>query len=288
MWAVLEEFVMSGKKVDVVAADWRPVTDYPPFLVSPNAVLCRPNWRDGGKTYVAKTATGCNILGVAFDKQGGGTKWITLAYIVARAFLGECPQDHYISHLDGDKFNCRLANLQYRPVTQGEVVGEEWRRFRDTKAEVSENGKVRRWAGTKDCERLEVPTSGVHYNAVYFHQNGKNARFDVHRLVAELWIGPCPPNRVVNHKDGVKANNHYTNLEYLSQADNVRHAVKMGLTAKGERAGSAKLTETQVREIRTRYSVGDVSQEKLGREFGVSQAAVRAIVTGRNWSHLES
>lgn len=46
----------------------------------------------------------------------------------------------------------------------------------------------------------------------------------VHRLVAARYIGVCPDGMEVSHKDGNKRNNHWTNLEYLTHADNVRKA----------------------------------------------------------------
>lgn len=39
----------------------------------------------------------------------------------------------------------------------------------------------------------------------------------------------------------------------------------------------------QVAEIRRRYAEGGISQIALGREFGVSQQTVSAIVQGTTW-----
>jgi hypothetical protein len=51
----------------------------------------------------------------------------------------------------------------------------------------------------------------------------------VHRLVAE-WYVPNPQKLpFVNHIDGNKQNNHYTNLEWCTQRQNVHHALRTGL-----------------------------------------------------------
>jgi hypothetical protein len=45
--------------------------------------------------------------------------------------------------------------------------------------------------------------------------------YAVHRLVSAKYIGQCPKGKETSHKDGVRTNNHYTNLEYLSHSANI-------------------------------------------------------------------
>jgi len=48
----------------------------------------------------------------------------------------------------------------------------------------------------------------------------------IHRLVARFFISPPPETgerMTVNHKDGNKLNNHYSNLEWITYRENVRH-----------------------------------------------------------------
>lgn len=54
---------------------------------------------------------------------------------------------------------------------------------------------------------------------------------------------------------------------------------------RGETHKMSRLTEVQVREIRALAKDG-VSQTKIGRQFGVTQAMVSLIVRRQSWAHL--
>lgn len=68
------------------------------------------------------------------------------------------------------------------------------------------------------------------YKQVTLYINGNPKRFKVHRLVALLWLGEAPKDKpTINHKDGNKLNNNYTNLEYATYYENNKHARDMKL-----------------------------------------------------------
>lgn len=54
-------------------------------------------------------------------------------------------------------------------------------------------------------------------------------RVRVHNIIAETFLGKKPFGSQVNHKNGNKCDNRPENLEYISQADNLRHAFRTGL-----------------------------------------------------------
>lgn len=51
----------------------------------------------------------------------------------------------------------------------------------------------------------------------------------IHCLVAEAFLGQRPYKHDINHKDGNKGNNHYSNLEYVTRSKNMKHAYENGL-----------------------------------------------------------
>lgn len=51
----------------------------------------------------------------------------------------------------------------------------------------------------------------------------------IHRLVAKAFISNPSDLPQVNHKNGDKLNNHVSNLEWVDNTTNARHAVKTGL-----------------------------------------------------------
>lgn len=55
----------------------------------------------------------------------------------------------------------------------------------------------------------------------------KTYTFTIHSLVARHYLGPRPPGQVVRHKKG-KLNNHWTNLQYGTYAENAADMVADG------------------------------------------------------------
>lgn len=45
-----------------------------------------------------------------------------------------------------------------------------------------------------------------------------------HIAVAHAFLGPRPEGKEVNHIDGNKSNNHFSNLEYVTHSENIKHS----------------------------------------------------------------
>lgn len=109
----------------------------------------------------------------------------------------------------------------------------------------------------------------------------------VHRIVASAFV-PNPKNLPwVNHKDGVKTNNHAENLEWCTPSENMIHAVGAGLIPilVGSQRGTAKLNEDKVHVIKKMMLLG-FSNEKLAEIFEVSTAPISYIRNNQAWTHV--
>jgi hypothetical protein len=120
-------------------------------------------------------------------------------------------------------------------------------------------------------------------------KDGKNrSSVLVNRLVAEAFIPNPKKLPFVNHKNGIKTDNHVSNLEWCTPQENVAHAVLMGLSPDntGVKNPRAKVTEKEVIEIRKKHHVLNVENSILSKEYNLSINTIKAITRGRNWPHI--
>lgn len=107
-----------------------------------------------------------------------------------------------------------------------------------------------------------------------------------HRVSWELENGPIPKGMCVCHKcDNPPCVNH-DHLFLGTRGDNIRDAASKGRMPRGEPHHSSKLSETQVRSIRSMAS-SRMTSASIASEFGVSYQAVCQIVSGITWKWLQ-
>lgn len=108
----------------------------------------------------------------------------------------------------------------------------------------------------------------------------------IHRLVGIYFI-PNPDNKLeINHKDGNKLNNHYTNLEWNTASENKRHALLNGLRImpNGGNHHNSKLTEKDVLEIR-KMGINTI-HKIIAEKFNISKPVVTNIINRKSWKHI--
>lgn len=129
------------------------------------------------------------------------------------------------------------------------------------------------------------------YYAVNLTNNYNRKVFYIHRLIAQAYI-PNPDNLpCINHKNGIKTDNRIENLEWCTHLHNALHAWEKGLQKpheglKGMKGFKAKLTDTQVLEIRRLHKEENKTLHQLGAIYGVAWQTIGSITSGRNWKHI--
>lgn len=104
---------------------------------------------------------------------------------------------------------------------------DEWRQIGDSHYSVSPDGRVR----NDETRKIKAPveTKDGYLRTDLYDGNGNRVIKRVHRLVAETYI-PNPEDKPqVNHIDGNKKNNDVSNLEWVDNSENMKHAFKTGL-----------------------------------------------------------
>lgn len=115
--------------------------------------------------------------------------------------------------------------------------------------------------------------------------NGRPKQHRVHRLVLEAFVGMCPTGMECCHHDGNPANNKLANLRWDTHKANVADAQRHGTFIKGERVGTAKLTEIQVRAMHA-LSENGWSNADISRVFCVATSHVWEIINRKEWAHV--
>lgn len=106
-----------------------------------------------------------------------------------------------------------------------------------------------------------------------------------HRVSFYLHNGHWPKGIVMHACD----NKLCVNPSHLSDGttqENTQQAVERGLTARGSKQGSSKLTEAEVATIKQRIRSGDKDMS-IAHDYGVSRECIQMIRAGRNWKHVD-
>ena len=147
--------------------------------------------------------------------------------------------------------------------------------------EISNFGKIRN-SRTKRVLKQNINQHGYKLYVGTLGSRSKTKGIIIHRAVAEAFI-PNPENKPqVNHIDGNKENNCVDNLEWVTNKENVTHAIKTGLqNNSGEHNGKAKLTQQQAEEIRKIRKEKNVPYRQIAKKYNVSHYTIIQICKNR-------
>lgn len=124
------------------------------------------------------------------------------------------------------------------------------------------------------------------YNYVCLCMNDQEKLLRVARLVLQSFVGPCPENMQACHCDGNRNNDDLSNLRWDTPKNNQADRVKHGTDFRGIKHPMVKLTEEEVKTIRSLYQDGVYSQRQLAKIFSVTQPMISCITLRKNWQHI--
>lgn len=167
-----------------------------------------------------------------------------------------------VTDLDGEKWRTVDFNNKVRVSNFGRVSYEDHRQKDTIKIKLSKQSKTE-----------------FDYLIVNVYDSIKNKRVykKVHRLVAICFINN--PNNLleVNHKDCNKENNHVNNLEWLSGADNLKHAKENQRQIKNYGLSTPIIQLDLDGNIIARY----ISINSAAIALGINRKYIRLAVIGR-------
>jgi hypothetical protein len=144
---------------------------------------------------------------------------------------------------------------------------------------------------------LSAPLRGRYPAVRLCSPDGLEKSESVHLLVARAFLPVVEGKRFVNHMDGNKSNPALENLEWCTHAENISHAIRIGLRV--NRGSPAVLAASSINRAKAhakirRFSQTDIdiikrlraaqyTQRQIGALYGCTQGAISRILTGDNY-----
>jgi hypothetical protein len=116
------------------------------------------------------------------------------------------------------------------------------------------------------------------YKRVAIMVDGKLITLKVHRIVAKAFIDNVNDKPQVNHIDGIKTNNHVSNLEWMNNSENIQHAFDNGLMKAKRLHESARCKQTKegIEEI-VRLKSLKVKNKIIAEMFNCSITSIKRL-----------
>lgn len=138
-----------------------------------------------------------------------------------------------------------------------------------------------------DVQPTSVGNRRVAYHRVNLFANGHSKHFAVHRLVAMAFVENDDPKFKVqvDHIDGNRDNNDYTNLEWVTPEENMRRCIKDKKHVRGVDHYRSKYTVEQIRMVKQHHVAG-ISRKESSKMTGVTMSTIKDIRMGKSWKDI--
>lgn len=238
----------------------------------------------------------------------------TISRLVYQYFVGEIKENENVFHKNGE--NNFYKNLYTKIVEyidwdypNEEIIYDssntKWRKVKikgyKNNYFVSEYGAIYNIKSKKiEKQHYKLKNNGLYYMEVIMEkEDGTKTSVFTHRIVAFAFVDGYSKHRIfVNHIDGIPYNNHYTNLEWVNNSENLLHAYRTGLSKPltGSDVYINKWSEEEINmlcyliSLKTPFDRLTDIMNKFGMHITVDQMynLYRNIVTHKCWKYISS
>ncbi len=199
---------------------------------------------------------------------------------------------------------CKQINSEFDTLEMNDLRDEVWRPLESYRGiplaanySVSNYGRIRSETYTAEDKNGKVFTKNgkifrlrhnldSYFQSILYTDMGQRVKAMNHRCVAEAFLSSSyAPDLHVNHIDSEPTNNHVSNLEFVTAAQNMAHAKKFGNMRRGENTHLSVLTREEVIKARNLYDNG-ATLRSITKILNCNDGTIYSIVSGRTWRHL--
>lgn len=192
----------------------------------------------------------------------------------------------------------KSINVSWKEVVIINEIKEEWKPLNykgldlGNKYLISNTGRVYSLLTNKNI-KTHIHKRGYRVFAACLGSRKQRTTLRVNIAVACAFVDGYKEGLVVNHKDGNKLNNIYTNLEWVTQKENIHHAVKMNHVSHAVPIGQFDINNNLIRTFCTIQEASRFMANKInGTVYNISQRIRRAlnkenrILFGYKWKKI--
>ncbi len=237
-----------------------------------------------------------------YDLRWNGSKYAKSAHrLVAEYFIDNPNNYEYVHHIDNDRLNNDISNLQWINSSDNNLASnkkpaiknhsdsnkydetiEQWKNILDTIYLISNQGRVLNTI-TRKILQGKIAESG--YREYCLTINCKKKSFIAHRLVYSIF-NPNENLDIINHIDGNKLNNKLENLENITSQENNMKAIYETKTKQFKEIGQYN----DLGELIKTYLTG----AQAARDMGCKPQSINAAIhknyrsCGFYWKYIEN
>ncbi|MFT8928535.1 MAG: NUMOD4 domain-containing protein [Sporolactobacillus sp.] len=184
-------------------------------------------------------------------------KTVSVHRLVAETFIKNEFNKSFVNHIDGNKENNRVDNLEWVTPSENSKHALNHHLFVPKHGEDHPNSKL----SSDDVKQI-----------FYLYNSRKYTQREIGNMFG---IGRTAISRILR-----KTRRKFESLDIKNPV-----MKRNGKTETGEKNSQAKLKNNEIRKIKMLYSSGIYTQKKIGDMFGVSNSEVSQIVNNKRWKN---